>query len=68
MTESSVVPHGVPAHTQGGTPSPLPPDQWQDALDTIEFAEVVELVAALAVGPMGAARASSPEAAEPASR
>jgi DNA mismatch repair protein MutS2 len=34
----------------------LPEEQWQDALDTIEFAEVAELVAALAVGPMGAAR------------
>jgi len=56
MSESSVVPHGVSAHTQGGTPSPLPEEQWQDALDTIEFAEVAELVAALAVGPMGAAR------------
>ena len=56
MSESSVVPHGVPAHLQGGTPSPLPPEQCADALDTIEFADVVELVAALAVGPMGAAR------------
>jgi DNA mismatch repair protein MutS2 len=57
MSESSVVPlDGVPAHTQGGTPSPLASEQCGDALETIEFAEVVELVASLAVGPMGAAR------------
>ena len=56
MSESSVVPHGVPAHLQGGTPSPLPPEHCGDALDTIEFADVVDLVAALTVGPMGAAR------------
>lgn len=57
MSESSVVPpHGVPAHTQGGTPSPLPPAQCGDALETVEFAEVVGLVAALAAGPLGAAR------------
>jgi DNA mismatch repair protein MutS2 len=57
MSESSVVPlDGVPAHTQGGTPSPLPQEQCGEALETIEFAEVVELVAGLAVGPMGAAR------------
>ena len=41
---------------QGGTPSPLPPDQCADALETIEFAEVMSLVAARAVGPLGAAR------------
>ncbi len=51
-----VLPHGVPAHLQGGTPSPLPPDQCADALETIEFAEVMSLVAARAVGPLGAAR------------
>src|SRR5882672_12356826 len=51
-----VFPHGVPAHTQGGTPSPLPPDQSADALETIEFGQVVELVAQRAVGPLGAAR------------
>jgi DNA mismatch repair protein MutS2 len=60
MSESSVVPpHGVPAQVQGGTPSPLPPEQSADALETIEFAEVVELVAARAVGPLGAARVRS---------
>jgi DNA mismatch repair protein MutS2 len=51
-----VFPHGVPAHTQGGTPSPLPPEQSADALETIEFDLVVELVAQRAVGPLGAAR------------
>jgi DNA mismatch repair protein MutS2 len=34
----------------------LPPEHCWDALDTIEFAEVLDLVAALTVGPMGAAR------------
>jgi DNA mismatch repair protein MutS2 len=34
----------------------LPPDQCADALETIEFDQVVELVAARAVGPLGAAR------------
>ena len=47
---------GVPAHTRGGTPSPLSPDQSADALETIEFDQVVELVAARTVGPLGAAR------------
>ena len=57
MTLSPYVsPHGVPAQTQGGTPSPLPPDQSADALETIEFGQVVELVAAHAVGPLGADR------------
>ncbi|HET6579259.1 MAG TPA: Smr/MutS family protein [Gemmatimonadales bacterium] len=46
----------MPAHMQGGTPSPLAPEQSADALETIEFAEVLELVAARAVGPLGAAR------------
>jgi DNA mismatch repair protein MutS2 len=52
----SVSDSGVPAHVQGGTPSPLPEAQSADALETIEFAEVLELVAAHAVGPLGAAR------------
>jgi DNA mismatch repair protein MutS2 len=47
---------GVPAQMQGGTPSPLPADQMADALETIEFGPVLELVAAHAVGPLGAAR------------
>ena len=47
---------GVPAQTEGGTPSPLPPDQSADALETIEFDQVVELVATRAVGLLGAAR------------
>ena len=52
----SVIPSGVPAHMQGGTPLPLPPEQSADALETIEFAAVLELVAAHAAGPLGAAR------------
>jgi DNA mismatch repair protein MutS2 len=57
MSSSPLVsPHGVPAHAQGGTPSPLPPDQSADALETIEFGQVVELLAGRAVGPLGAAR------------
>ena len=57
MSSSPLVsPHGVPAHAQGGTPSPLPPGQSGDALETIEFGQVVELVAGRAVGPLGAAR------------
>ena len=47
---------GVPAHTQGGTPLPLPAEQTADALDTIEFGAVLERVAGHAVGPLGAAR------------
>ena len=47
---------GVPAHTQGGTPLPLPEEQTADALDTIEFGAVLERVAGHAVGTLGAAR------------
>src|SRR5690349_9853635 len=50
---------GVPAHTQGGTPSPLPDQVSAEALETIELAEVVERVAALAAGPLGAERVRS---------
>jgi DNA mismatch repair protein MutS2 len=56
MSSPLVFPHGVPAQTQGGTPSPLSPEQSADALETIEFDQVVELVAEWAVGPLGAAR------------
>ena len=48
--------HGVPTHSQGGTPSPLPEADCADALETLEFAPVVELVAAHTVGPLGRAR------------
>jgi hypothetical protein len=47
---------GVPVQLEAGTPSPLPSGQSADALETIEFAAVVELVAGYAVGPLGAAR------------
>jgi DNA mismatch repair protein MutS2 len=49
-------PDGVPAQMQGGTPLPLPAEQTADALETIEFGPVLELVAAHAVGPLGVAR------------
>ena len=47
---------GVPAQDQAGTPSPLPGAASADALETIELAEVIERIAALAAGPLGAAR------------
>ncbi len=52
----SISPYGVSAQTQGGTPSSWPPAESADALETIEFAEVVDLVAGHAVGPLGVAR------------
>ena len=48
--------HGVPAYIEGGTPSPLSDEACADALETIELAPVVELVAAYAVGPLGKER------------
>ncbi len=51
-----VSPDGVPTEVQAGTPSPLPAGQVGEALATIEFDEVVALVAGHAVGPLGAAR------------
>jgi DNA mismatch repair protein MutS2 len=50
---------GVPTQVQAGTPLPLAPERCAEALETIEFGAVVELVAARAVGPMGAARVRS---------
>ncbi len=47
---------GVPAHDQAGTPSPLPDAASAEALETIELAEVIERIAALAAGPLGADR------------
>jgi DNA mismatch repair protein MutS2 len=54
--QSSSSSDGVPAQIQGGTPSPLPAGQSAEALDTLEFSSVLDLVAAFAVGPLGAAR------------
>ena len=48
--------NGVSAHDQGGTPSPLPDAASAEALETIELGEVVERIAALAAGPLGAER------------
>jgi DNA mismatch repair protein MutS2 len=49
-------PDGVPAQMQGGTPLPLPDAQVADALATIEFQAVLDLVAAHSAGPLGAQR------------
>jgi DNA mismatch repair protein MutS2 len=51
-----VLPDGVLATIEAGTPSPLPPDQTADALETIEFPLVLDLVASRAAGPLGAER------------
>jgi DNA mismatch repair protein MutS2 len=50
------LPDGVPAQTQGGTPSPLPEPVSAEALETIEFGSVLDLVASHAVGKLGADR------------
>jgi DNA mismatch repair protein MutS2 len=52
----SLSPYGVSAQTQGDTPLSLLSAESADALETIEFAQVIELVAGHAVGPLGAAR------------
>ena len=48
--------HGVSAQLEGDTPLPLPEEHCADALETIEFGPVVELVASYAAGPLGKAR------------
>ena len=52
-------PNGVQAQSEGGTPLPLAAGQSTEALDTLEFSSVLELVAAYAVGPLGATRVRS---------
>jgi DNA mismatch repair protein MutS2 len=52
----SLSPDGVQAQIQGGTPLPLSPEHSGEALDTLEFGSVLQLVAAYAVGPLGTAR------------
>jgi DNA mismatch repair protein MutS2 len=49
-------PDGVRSQIQGGTPLSLSPEHSQDALETLEFASVLQLVAAYAVGPLAVAR------------
>lgn len=49
-------PDGVQAQPKGGTPLPLPAERSADALETIEFPEVLQRVAAYAVGPLGVRR------------
>src|SRR5689334_10028634 len=49
-------PDGVSTQSEGGTPSPLPQSQSADALETIEFAAVLQRISGYAAGPLGAAR------------
>ena len=56
IRDTTLSPDGVPAQTQGGTPSPLPDPVSAEALETIEFGSVLELVASHAVGELGAER------------
>ncbi|HEX5003885.1 MAG TPA: Smr/MutS family protein [Gemmatimonadales bacterium] len=44
------------ASSEAGTPSPLPGDRLDDALETLEFARALETVAGFAAGPLGARR------------
>jgi DNA mismatch repair protein MutS2 len=52
-------PDGVLTQIEGGTPLPLADEHAAEALETIEFASVLELVAAYAAGPLGAGRVRS---------
>jgi DNA mismatch repair protein MutS2 len=58
MTESAgrLSPSGVLASRDAGTPFALPGEQSVDALRDLEFEAVLAVVAAYAVGPLGAAR------------
>lgn len=61
--EDTTVESGVPA-TDTGTPLLLPAASVNDALDSLEFAQVLERIASHAAGPLGAAtiRARRPSA------
>ncbi len=48
--------NGVPAQLEASTPSPLPPERTRDGLEAIELGPVLNVVAAHAAGPLGAAR------------
>jgi DNA mismatch repair protein MutS2 len=48
--------NGVLASSDAGTPSPLPGDQVDAALETLEFDRALDAVAACAAGPLGAGR------------
>jgi DNA mismatch repair protein MutS2 len=54
--ESESFSDGVPASTITGTPFPLADEATVEALETVELAPVLALVAAHAAGPLGAAR------------
>ncbi len=56
MAVDDLSPDGVRAQIRVGTPSPLPPDRMDEALQTIEFDAVLELVAGHAAGDLGADR------------
>ncbi|HEY4647668.1 MAG TPA: Smr/MutS family protein [Gemmatimonadales bacterium] len=58
QTETQV-PDGVPAQMQGGTPLSLPESHSGEALETIEFQAVLELISGHTAGPLGAARVLS---------
>ena len=55
-TEPVRVSNGVQGSTDPGTPSSLRGDRVDAALETLEFARAMEVVAGLAAGPLGAAR------------
>ena len=52
----SLSPDGVRAQIQAGTPLSLLPERSEEALDTLEFGSVLQLVANHAVGSLGIAR------------
>jgi DNA mismatch repair protein MutS2 len=54
MHEEETVASGVPA-TDTGTPSFLPEGSVTDALESLEYAQVLDRIASLAAGPLGAA-------------
>ena len=55
MTASPAGNTGVPTLTRDGTPVCLDPAMSADALATLEFAHVLEVIAGRAAGPLGAA-------------
>jgi DNA mismatch repair protein MutS2 len=56
MAQAEPISAGVSGQNEAGTPLPLAPERVAEALETIEFAAVLEGIAAYAMGPLGAAR------------
>lgn len=56
MSVSAAEMIGVPSHAGNGTPLPLDPANSADALASLEFQSVLEVVAGQAAGPLGAAQ------------